>query len=434
MTVRRSMRLAIAGLVTTTALAACGGPAAGGAAPTAAADPACAAFVPYGDLSSTGVSVLVPDDARAFARAAVPFETCTGATIVYEGGAGSVEPQLRARLAAGDPPDLAHVPGPGLLAALVEQAGPDAATAVPAPPPVTVNVEQYFPETYARAGSVGGTLYAAPIDAGITSWMRYSPRVFADRGLTVPATWGGLTALVDASVGDGERPWCPASEPMPPTTVLQDALLRDAGSDVYEGWVEHTIPFDDPRVVAALDDADALRDPDAVAGPGASLLDGTCLLEYPARGDLPADADLGPDGDVFAFPLPPADAGESTSVLVGGAFVVAFDARPEVAAFQAYLSSPEWVDAMARATAEPVGGTGGWNSAHAGLDPGLLADPLDRRTAEILQDPASVVRFDATELLPAAVGRGSFPGAMAAWAGGADAADVLGDVERSWPR
>ena len=30
-------------------------------------------------------------------------------------------------------------------------------------------------------------------------------------------------------------------------------MLRDAGADVYDQWVNHEIPFNDPRIVEALD-------------------------------------------------------------------------------------------------------------------------------------------------------------------------------------
>lgn len=405
-------RLALVGVVVT----AC---AAQPPVPTAPDDPRCADFVRYGDLSGTAVSVLVPDDARAFALAAAPFEACTGATVVYEGGSGDVAPQLRARLAGGDPPDLAHLPGPGLLTELVAAAPPEGRSAVPAPPQVTVNVDQYLPEAYAGAGSVGGTLYAAPLDAAVASWVRYSPAEFADRDLAVPTTWVELTDLVEQVVDDGDTPLCPATTPSG-TEVLAGAVLRDAGADVYDRWVEHGLPFDDSRIAAALDDVDVLRDPDALAPPEATLLDGECLLEYPAA-DRTAD-------DLDVFPLPPTDADAERSVLVTGSLAAAFDSRPEVAAFQAYLSSPQWVTAMAAAA------TDGWSSAHAALDPSQLTDPQARRTAELLQDPAVVVRYEAVELLPGVVARESLPAAMADWADGDDPEDVLDSVESAWPR
>src|SRR5659263_277142 len=55
------------------------------------------------------------------------------------------------------------------------------------------------------------------------------------------------------------------------------------------------------------------------------------------------------DGDVFAFYLPPIDPANKP-VLGGGEFVAAFSDRPEVAAFQTFLSSDTWANEKAIAT------------------------------------------------------------------------------------
>lgn len=395
-----------------------------------APDPDCAAFEPYGELTGRAVSVLVPDDARAFAAAAEPFEACTGAVVRYEGGAGSVEAQLRSRLVAGNPPDVAHLPGPALLASLVRDPAPGARFVVPAPPQVTVNVDQYFPETYRVAGSVGGTLYATPLDARVVTGVRWSPRGLEEAGLDAPRTREELVALVEDRADGGEPVLCPFP-PTPPSSVLEGAVLAGAGPDLHDAWVEHSVAADDERVADALAAIDPLRDPDAVAPAGSTLLDGTCLVEHPARDQpvWPVGTEIGPDGDVWAAPLPADEPGGPLSVLAEGSFAAAFDDRPEVAAFQAYLSSPVWADAVARAT---VDRPAGWSTAHAAADASLIEDALDRRTAEILQDPATTVRFDGAQLVPPPVAA-ALADAAARWASGAPGAEVLAPVEEAWP-
>jgi alpha-glucoside transport system substrate-binding protein len=136
-------------------------------------------------------------------------------------------------------------------------------------------------------------------------------------------------------------------------------------------------------------------------------------------------------GEVFAFPLPPIDPAAEPAVLVGGEFVAAFSDRPEVQAFQAYLSSPEWANEKARASTE-LGETG-WVSANSGLDPANLTSAIDKRSVETLQDDSLTFRFDASDLMPGAVGSGTFWTAMTNWVTGASTADSLTLVESSWP-
>ena len=78
---------------------------------------------------------------------------------------------------------------------------------------------------------------------------------------------------------------------------------------------------------------------------------------------------------------------------------VAFSDRPEVKAFQTFLSSDTWANDKADNTP-----AGGWVSANTGLDIDKLVSPIDKLSAETLQDPKAVFRFDGSDQMPAAVG------------------------------
>ena len=75
----------------------------------------------------------------------------------------------------------------------------------------------------------------------------------------------------------------------------------------------------------------------------------------------PEGTKVAPDGDVFAFYLPAKDP-TSKPVLGAGEFILAFSNKPEVQAFQTYLSSDTWANEKAKATPD-----GGWVSANKGL-------------------------------------------------------------------
>ena len=126
---------------------------------------------------------------------------------------------------------------------------------------------------------------------------------------------------------------------------------------------------------------------------------------------------------MWAFYLPAMD--ESTKpVLGGGEFTAAFADRPEVKAFQTYLSSVEWANERARTC-----GLGGCVTANKQADPALLTNPVDKLSAEILTDKAATSRFDGSDLMPGAVGSGTFWKGMTDWITGQDDKATLDYIE-----
>lgn len=224
-------------------------------------------------------------------------------------------------------------------------------------------------------------------------------------------------------------------------------MLRTAGPDEYDMWVSHRIPFNDPRVIAALDQAgDILKNEAYVNGglgnvksiattsftaAGLPILDNTCFLHRQAsfyQVSWPADKKIAEDGDVFAFRLPGKTDAEQP-VLVGGEFAAAFNDREEVRAFQAYLTSPEFSNTKAKVTGH------GWISANKRLDPSVLSSPIDRLSYELITDDSTVVRFDASDQMPGAVGTGTFWTGMTDWISlDKSSLDVLTEIENSWPK
>ncbi|WP_370248935.1 ABC transporter substrate-binding protein [Nocardioides sp.] len=421
---------------------------AGGTAP-GAGKAECADLEQFGDLTGRSVSVytsiVAPEDAAQKASYKV-FEDCTGATVNYE-GSQEFEAQLQVRAQAGNLPDIAYIPQPGLLKSLV-----DAGYVKAAPQSVEDNVDEFFSPDWKTYGTVDGTFYAAPLGANVKSFVWYSPQAFAENGWEVPTTWDEMTALSDTIAASGVKPWCAGIESGEATgwvltDWLEDAMLREVGPDVYDQWVNHEIPFDDAQVQAALDRVGAvLKDEKYVNGGignvesiattsfqegGLPILKGECAMHRQASfyaAQWPKGTDISEDGDIFAFYLPTVSDEFGQPVLGGGEFVAAFDDRAEVQAFQTYLASDVWANEKAKATPD-----GGWVSANSGLDPANLTTPIDQLSVEILQDPEAVFRFDGSDQMPGAVGAGSFWSEMTNWISGESSADALANIESSWP-
>ena len=408
----------------------------------------CAQLTSYGDLTGREVHVytgIVEPEDQAHKDSYKLFTECTGAKVNYE-GSKDFEAQIVVRARGGNAPDIAYVPQPGLLKTLV------ATGAVKeAPDSVSENVDKWFGEDWKSYGSVDGTFYAAPLGANVKSFVWYSPKMFKQNNWTIPTTWADLMKLSDEAVAKGIKPWCAGFESgeatgWPGTDWLEDMVLRTAGPDVYTDWVDHKIPFNDPQIATALDKAGSILKNDkyvnggigdvksivttAFQEGGLPILDGKCAFHRQASfyaANWPEGTKVSEDGDVFAFYLPGDDA-SSKPVLGGGEFVAAFNDKPETQAFQTYLSSDIWANEKAKATPG-----GGWVSANKGLDPNNLVSPIDKLSASILADPDAVFRFDASDLMPAEVGSGSFWKQMVAWITGQDTKTTLDEIEKSWP-
>ena len=141
----------------------------------------------------------------------------------------------------------------------------------------------------------------------------------------------------------------------------------------------------------------------------------------------PEGTKVAEDGDVFAFYLPGVDA-SAKPVLGGGEFNVAFSDRPEVKAFQTFLSTDTW--ANIKVSTSPAGG---WISANKGMDVSKLKSPIDQLAAGLLQDPKTVFRFDGSDQMPAAVGSDAFWKQATAWITGQDTKSTVDNIEKAWP-
>ena len=431
-------------------LAACGGgntDTSGGGSTAANAD--CADYKAYGDLKGKTVSIytsiVTPEDVP-YTNSYKTFEQCTGAKIKYEGDK-SFETQVLVRAKAGNPPDIAIVPQPGLLKQLVATG-----KAKEAPAEVAANVDKFWGEDWKGYATIDGKFYAAPASANVKSLVWYSPSSFKDAGYAIPTTLDELKTLSDKMVADKKKPWCAGigsgeATGWPITDWMEDMMLRLSDAETYDKWVNHEIPFNGPESTAALDAVGTyLKNPAYVNGGlgdvksiasttfqdgGLPILEATCEMHRQASfyaANWPEGTTVAEDGDVFAFYLPGVDT-EAKPVLGGGEFNLAFADRPEVKAFQTYLSSDTW--ANNKVSTSPAGG---WVSANKGLDVSKLKSPIDQLAAGLLQDPKTVFRFDGSDQMPGAVGSNAFWKQATAWITGQDTKKTVDNIEKAWPK
>jgi alpha-glucoside transport system substrate-binding protein len=445
---RRGLQLLAPAVVLITALGACSNTAntGGGSVPQLTGN--CAKYQAFAGHAGTKVTMfasIISPESDSLQKSWADFSSCTGITIQYE-GSNDFEAQLPVRVSGGNPPDLAVIPQPGLLQKMVSTGK------VAKPPADTVaNVDKYWNKAWKAYGTVNGTFYAAPMSANMKSLVWYSPKAFTAAGYKVPTTWADMMTLSNTIAAGGKKPWCGGigsgtATGWPATDWLEEVVLRQYGGDVYDKWVNHTIKFNSPEIIGAMNTvAGWMHNPAYVNGgfggvqsiatttfqdAGKPILTGQCFMLQQASfygAQWPKGTTISDSGDIYAFYLPGISASVPTPVEGGGEFITAFANRPEVQAVQTYLSTPDWHTNRIKAAT-------GWVSANSGADQSAYSDPIDKLSAKYLTDTNATFRFDASDLMPPAVGAGQEWKSMTQWfAEGTPIDKLMADIDAQWP-
>lgn len=402
------------------------------------------------DLAGTTVSITGPErseeEAGALQDALDVLGEETGIDIVYTGDA-DWEANINTQVAGGNPPDISIFPQPGKLADFARDG-----ILQPVPEDVEAAMQEHWTEDWFRYSTVDDDLYGVPVKSDLKSLVWYLPASFAEKGYEVPESLDALQTLTDEMVANGDTPWCVGLESgqatgWPFTDWVEDVVLRLHGADVYDQWVSHEIAFDDPRIVEAMEYVAELWEGKTFSTGGSvvatsfqdnaqPLIDGNCMMHRQASffasflppGTPVADGSPGAV-DVFYFP----SVEDTRPVLGGGTFAAAFDDRPEVWAVIEYMASAEYAERRQAAQAERQGGgLSGFLSAAQGQDENVYS-PLEQSFLEILLS-ADPFRFDASDLMPADVGAGTFWSEGVSFVNGEKSAqDAAAAIEASWP-
>jgi alpha-glucoside transport system substrate-binding protein len=377
------------------------------------------------------------------------FTKDTGIKVEYTGDK-SFEGNIVTKVTGGDAPDIAIVPQPGLLQTLVGTGEVKKATDA-----VSSNVDKYWGEDWKSYGTVDGDFYAAPMLANVKGYVWYSPSKFKEWGVSIPKTYDELLTLTQTiQQKTGSAPWCAGfasgdASGWPGTDWIEDLVLRQSGPDVYDKWVANDVKFTDPQIKDAFDavgkillnpayvnagfgDVKSINSV-AFADVAAKVADGSCALTHQAsflssnfltvKNASGGEVKVAPDGDVYAFLLPGVKEGEQ-SVEGGGEFVATFSDDANVQKVAEFMSSPEFADARVK--------LGGVISANKGADPTLASSEFLQEAMKVVQNPDTTLRFDASDLMPATVGAGSFWKGMVSWIDGTPTDTVLSDIQAGY--
>ena len=403
------------------------------------------------DLAGTSVTLFGPEssenEAGAMQDALDVFAEANGMTITYT-GARDFSDQINAQAAGGNPPDIAVFPQPGKVIDFGTQG-----FILPIPADLVEFSSAQWPGGTLETVTAADQVWGLPNKTDLKSVVWYNTSIFADGGYEVPENLDALLALGTQMIADGVTPWCVGIESGPATgwtftDWMEDLTLRLQGPDFYDQWVSNEVTFDDERVQAVgqtiIDIWNTPGNTFAAGGSiaatafgdnGVPLAEGDCAMHRQASffaAFLPEGTTVGEGQDVNVFYFPSAD--DTRPVLTAGTYVSAFNDRPEVWAVMEYLTSADYSTNRQAAQAERVGGgaNSGYLSANLNQDLGVYND-LEKSFVEILQtaDPA---RFDASDLMPAAVGSGAFwTEGTSAVNGDKSVADAFAAIQAAWP-
>lgn len=380
------------------------GPGAGGS-PSATPEK-CAADDPSGIkvLSLWGGS-----ERENFCKILEGFTAKTGIKTQYE-QARNFLPVLNTRITAGNPPDVAVIPRPGVVADLANQG------AIKSLDTFGVDLNTAYAKAWVDLGSVNGKQYGVPVKANSKSVIWYKPASLKALGKEIPKTWDEFIAICDAYAAAGKKCLAVgAKDSWNLTDAFENIYARSAGPDKYSDLFSGKLPFNDQSVKDAMKTmTDLIANEKYVAGGvdgalGTAFVDGIGRV-YKATG---ADAEMFMEGgfvggialkdvnkdlkvgtDIAFFPFPQIKAEHGDPIVGGGDLAVGFKDSDQVKQFLQYMASADAANIFA-----PTGTI----NPNKGTDASKFPTDLVRAEADQLA-AATVFRFDGSDLLPGTLG------------------------------
>lgn len=403
---------------------------------------------PYASVRGTVVTMAGPftdNDAVKFNESVKAFEEETGIDIQYE-GSKEFEASIAISVEGGNAPDIVDFPQPGLLENFVKKG-------------YVIDLNQTIDMEKVSSNYIQSWLDMATMEspdgeimAGVwgrvngKSLVWYNKKEFDAAGYQVPTTWEELKELEQQIIADGDTPWAigiesGAATGWAATDWIEEMMLRTTSLENYDKWVAGELDFNSYEVRNAIKAMTDIWFADGMVYGGRTGIATTSfgdapkvMFEEPPKAWLhkqgnfitsffPDNLEAGVDYDFFYLPGIEEEYGRP--VLVAGDIYAMFNDRPEVRMVMEYFATGASVEGWVK--------SGGAISPHLDSELSWYTNEVDRKVAEVIQQATSV-RFDGSDLMPGAVGGGSFWKEMTAYIAGAKTLDeALDAIDESWP-
>ena len=389
--------------------------------------------------------------AEAFQADLDKWGETSGITVRYDGNT-DFQTAVIARATAGNPPDIAIYPQPGVLKSQTQQLFPLE--------DLGIDVEAITADEAKGLGDIAvvdGQTFGLPYSINVKSLVWYNPAAFEAAGLTVPTTDAELTALQQQIMDEGlGYPWCVGLESggatgWPATDWLEEYVLRFGGLEEYNAWIAGDVLFDSPLVNEAGDKvATELLEEGKINGGGQAAAttafqtagnqlfvegkdNGQCFMMRQGSfiadffpDDIKAQIREGDLSNIDFFQLPSPE-GTDTAMLGGGDLVGAFTDSDAVKQVVEYITGKEF-------------GTNGYASQaiflspHNDFDTSFYTTEFQRKAQELLA-ASTLFGFDASDQMPGEVGSGAEWSELTSWfAGQKTMEQAFQAIDAAWPR
>jgi alpha-glucoside transport system substrate-binding protein len=383
-------------------------------------------------------------DQQKFEESIKDFKAKSGIDLQYE-GSKEFEATIGVRVDGGNAPDIADFPQPGLLASFVKKGK-------------VVDLNKVFDGAKLKANYNQSWLDMATMDstsgkimAGI--WNRtnakglvfYNKKTFTAGGYKEPQTWDEMIALSKKIAADGIKPWSlgiesGAATGWAATDWVESIMLRTTTPENYDKWVKGEVKFTDDVVKNAIKKMSDIWFDESIVYGGRKAITTTAfgdaakpIFANPVKSMFinqgnfitsffPAGSKPSVDYDFFV--LPSIDPQYGVPVEVGGDLYAMFNDRPEVRAVMQFFSTGESI----KSWIQSGGVIAPMNDAS--LD--WYTNDVDRKIAKAVQT-AKTLRFDGSDLMPGAVGAGSFWKGMTDYVSGTvDLDGAAKEIQAGW--
>ena len=270
--------------------------------------------------------------------------------VTYTSGGDNLAPLLSTAVEGGNPPDIAAVGQPGLMAGFVEQG------ALQPLDDLRQSIVDNFGESVADVGAVDGTQYGVMFKGANKSTVWYNVADFEEAGVGAPETFDELVEGAETLKAAGVTPYSVGVDVgWPMTDLFENIYIRTAGPEMYDQLATHEIPWTDQSVKDALTImADVVGDSANMAGGTEGALQ-TDMPDSVAKvftdspeaamviiGDFApgvVETTLEPESGYNVFTFPSVE-DSGPSVVGGGDLFVNFKNSPAADAFLEYLTTP----------------------------------------------------------------------------------------------
>ncbi len=370
-----------------------------------------------------------------------PFQDATGVKVEYT-GTRDVEAVLTTRVQAGNPPDVAGLPGPGQMAQFARQGKLVDLSGV-----LDMDaMRKQYAQSWLDLGTVDSKLVGIFLKASVKGLIWYSPQAAKAAGLSLPPkSWDDMMAVSKRLADQGKTPWAVGLESgsasgWPGTDWIEDFVLRTAGPDKYRQWYEGKLAWTSPEIRKAWEMfGQIVADPKMVYGGKQSVLSTNFGQAFTPMFASPPAAwfmhqatfmqgfiqkqypDLKPVEGFDFFGFPAVDPRYAKSVEAGGDLCGVFNGTPQARAFIKYLTTSQaqgyWVK----------GGSGLSPNRDVALD--SYPDALSKKAAQVLTG-ADLVAFDASDLMPSAMNQAFWSAVLSYVQNPANLQSILEDLDK----